>query len=266
MLLTKQSSASKNLRKLPILIPAVGASAAFAAALDAQLGAGAVEWLIDICLSNPETSMAAPTMPMKHGEHVPLYAGIGSGLASVAFIAGWWQCRGIDSSGQATTREGELALIAALAVLANATRGCGPEEIQSSHAKVSQRDLGLEQAVIALDYFTPEALIDDINLFGELSNPNDRRMVICGAIEFARLVPGCNDLDETLVAIAGAMRMSGAEIEEHWDARVRDKSVRLEAPTSTERLRAAMGRLGEIAADATRRYAPQPSIAGPAAT
>ena len=188
------------------------------AGLDAQFSMGAVDWLVELCLSDANASSMemAPELPMKHSQHVVVYSAAACALASVSCFSAWLQNENKVAIIAAVTREGRLAAVAALAMLANASSRVSVREFSEAYERATGFEPDGIDALFALDHFKPDNLIDDLELFASLSSEADRRLVITSAVQAANEWPDKEPMIEILVAVAGALNITGEEIERYW--------------------------------------------------
>lgn len=251
------------MKNFSVVAPTIGATVAFAAALDAYYRVGAVDWVIDLCFSDPDAASTTgmgkdmPEVPMKHTGHALLYASVGSALASSACVAKWLQDKSGDLDPEIPSREGQFALIAALAMLANTGTRKPNREVMDMYAILTDDTLSDEGAAAAVDYFTPEALDEAPEIFGALTRKIDREMVICGALCAARSWPNPTRTIETVGAIADAMDMTGSEINEIWEAYINDDpGTETEPVTHTSLPKLWIGELSKSIRNPSRIFAP----------
>ncbi|MEM6636795.1 MAG: hypothetical protein AAF667_13005 [Pseudomonadota bacterium] len=199
-----------------VLIPSVGAGVAFVAATDALLGVGAVDLLLELCLSDPESDAKMPELPMKHGTGSVPYLATGAALSSAALFSMWRQDVEPVTCQTAPPQEAEFGLLSALAILANLSPKYGPEDIVDSYTRWTGQPLDLEQATASYDLFSPDTLEDDIDLFGGVVDLAERARIICAALDFPRYSDDPAKMFRVIDAIANAMNMGLAEIAQLW--------------------------------------------------
>jgi len=215
-----------------IVLPSVGAAASALAGLDAHFGGHTVDWLVALCLADPDVGMDMPTMPMQHGSAMP-FAAAACGCASAALMSAWWQ-HGQDARDLATSTDPDFAALAVLAMLANVQGQARAPDLTMAVIAATGRAPEMD-ADVALDIFTPDAVAEDLRLFAGLARPEDRACVICAALDFARVEGADVKLLHLTGRIALAMRMGPLEMWRHWHAHRRAQAHPDIVPTPTRR-------------------------------
>ena len=198
------------------VLPAVGALTATIGAVDASLGAGGVDWLVEICLSDPDAPMPSIDLPMKHSTHAMPFWAAAAAFASVSFGAMWHQTQKSDEFAGDLSDE-EFRLLAALAVVANEAPNPQARDIQTAFNKWSGTPLATEDVDLALAVFDLGPGDADLQIFAEVSNSMERGNLVCAMIQFASSWRPDPKRTLAIRSVADAMNMSAAELKEHWD-------------------------------------------------
>ncbi len=195
-----------------VLIPAVGASLAFVAALDAHLGVGAVELLLELCLSETSANPGGTSLPMKHSANALAFLAAGCALASIAFLSAWRISAARETKKHQCIPDVDINLVAALSMLARASDRYGPEDIRRAYKRAHGHPLNGEVAQASFDLFSLETIEEDLNVFVGISDPHERARIICAALDFSRHAYESDNIFEVIDGIADAMEMDVAEI------------------------------------------------------
>ncbi|MEM9757389.1 MAG: hypothetical protein AAF914_15410 [Pseudomonadota bacterium] len=196
-------------------VATVGSAASFAAALDTVLGTGTVEWLVELCLTGPEPA-DMPQMPMEHGRHGLLWTIAGLGSAAIACLG---TARREAANARLPWAPRQRPVLAALAFVAASSDEIGPEEIAAAYAETLDPPLTPEDATIAFHRFSALPARLRAALMAKVTQPAERRAVICAALRLARRqvrdpAAGVRALE----TLADELSMDGLEICAHWDA------------------------------------------------
>ena len=195
-----------------VLIPTIGAGAAYFAALDAHLGMGAVELLVELCFSEASEEPVTTSLPMKHGAHALSYLAVGSAFASVAFFAASREGGAHENDTKQAFHDVDLKLMAALSMVANASENHGPQDICDAYHRAYGHRPDMKVASASYDLFPLETIEEDLHIFTDVSDPMDRARIVTAAMDFSRLDCDSDDVFEVIDAIADAMDMDVAEI------------------------------------------------------
>lgn len=202
------------MNKAKIFAPAAGTAVSLAAALDVYWGGGAVDWLVDLCLSDPDAPPMAMDLPMRPHTAVMPFLASATAFASIACVMAR-QSLTEPSKGTPFT-EVQFRVLGVLSILAHTSDRLGPRDVAVAYRRLMWRQLSIADAQTAYDVFTYAELDDDIDLFADVTDPGDRRTIICAAIDFARRARATEAMIEVIDAVACAMAMDAREIARHW--------------------------------------------------
>ena len=195
-----------------VLIPTIGAGAAYFAALDAHLEMGAVELLVELCFSDASEEPVTTSLPMKHDAHTLSYLAVGSAFASVAFFAASREGGAHENGTKQAFHDVDLKLMAALSMVANASENHGPQDICDAYHRAYGHRPDMKVASASYDLFPLETIEEDLHIFTDVSDPMDRARIVTAAMDFSRLDCDSDDVFEVIDAIADAMEMDVAEL------------------------------------------------------
>ncbi|MEL6645865.1 MAG: hypothetical protein AAFQ79_18185 [Pseudomonadota bacterium] len=237
------------MNKAKIFAPAAGTAVSLAAALDVYWGGGAVDWLVDLCLSDPDAPPMAMDLPMRPHTGVLPFLASATACASIACVMAR-QSLTEPPKGTPFT-EVQFRVLAVLSILADTSERLGPRDVTVAYRRLMWQPLSIADAQTASEVFTYAELDDDIDLFADVTDPGDRRMIICAAIDFARRAGATEAMIEVIDAVACAMAMDATEIASHWadqdDAQTTEDGEVARAPfgaglaTTTANLRRQLG-------------------------
>lgn len=222
-----------------VIVPsAIGAAAAYAAALEPHFGPGGVDWLVALCLSEPGAMAAEMTLPMKHTTTTAVLMSAGTALASLSCLAKW-QAAGRRPRAPTRPLAIKFPLVVLLGSLANASRRLGPRDIAAAYAKAMGAPLPEAEALSAYQTFDLSDLDADLALFSRLEDHAERGAIICAALDLTRSDPEPDAMIAVIGKIAQAMRMTSDEVTRHWAA---FREAERPAPAAKSRPAAALGR------------------------
>lgn len=163
----------------------VFAAACFAGAVDAWLGTGAVDMLVDLCLSDPDAVPAdMDPMPMSeggHNTHASLFlaaglASLGLGLSSGEIAPLLQQRRNARPEGQARRR-----LIAALVYVARTCRGATPRDVAEAYLAATGEEVDRREVGKAVGYLRSSRAAPIERILGKVTDDEEKRLILNAA-------------------------------------------------------------------------------------
>ncbi|MEM9902700.1 MAG: hypothetical protein AAF865_15245 [Pseudomonadota bacterium] len=210
---------------------ATAAGTAFLAAVDAYLGTGAAEWIIALCLADPDRVVEVTPLPMKHSQHAVLYTTMGLAFASLALFANWHRALGEGRRAAHTPRIAGYPVLAALSILAQVGTRPGLAGIRSVYTRAMGTALDRARAEAAFQFFAGPRDTQDLEIFEGIVCHQERQRIIYAAIDFTRRADTPSAMIEPITRIAQAMDMGPAEFERHCSAYARLHARRRRRPT-----------------------------------
>jgi len=179
-----------------IIIPVTLAIFAFIAAIDAYLGVGAVQMLVEICFPEGAEAPMAQPLPMKHDDKTLPFLAAGFAFASASIFMHYQTDTADEEAREFAIFGRDFKILAALSILANTQDRYGPDDIMRTFKKATGQRLSKQDATAAFDLFDREDYADDLALFAEVNNGADRAHILRAALQFPQ------DLDDDAKSLA----------------------------------------------------------------
>ena len=145
-----------------LAVPGMGAAsaAAFCLAVDALLGAGATQWIADLCLTETgEMDMAGPMPSMSKVAAGPLLA-VSTGFAAMALVMSGRDKRlPRGDTGRAVSRPERDRLLSVIVKIASAADIASFRPIRDVYCRVAGGTLSTEEAAVAYHRHAPSCAI-----------------------------------------------------------------------------------------------------------
>lgn len=205
--------------------------ACFAAALDAWLGGGAVDFLVDLCLG--DTSAVPPKidgMPMPdggHGTHASLF--LAAGLAALGFGLTSSELGPMLGTSEIPRTEGRARrrLIAAIIYVARSCDTALPRHVAEAFREVTGEMLPKGEVAKAVEYMRSQRAASIERILGRVTDDDEKRRILA-ATSHIWIAHGADSERATraIERIASAMSLEGNDINAALDAnRIIDASL-----------------------------------------
>ena len=195
----------------------------FAGAADAFFGLGTAAYLIDLCLSNPDSApQIAGSMPMPdggHGLHVASF--LSAGLLSTGLALCWEWISQLFGRGEAVRPEGRARrrLIASIIYVARFCENATPKDVAETFQAVTGEVLKRGEISMAVRYLRSSSAAPMERILAKVESDAERRRILSAVCS----VWYCHGLDSeratrAIERIAAALGLKGNEINSALDA------------------------------------------------
>lgn len=190
------------------------ALACYAGAADAWFGTGAVDLLVDLCLSDPESAVPAmETMPMNgsqaHGTHTSLFlaaglAFLGLGLVSNEIVSIFRACVHSKLEGRAKRR-----LIASMVYVARSCKDATPQDVSEAYLAVSGDTLERGEIAKAVAYLRSASAPPIETVLSKAKGEEKRRIVVSTSYIWSRHGMDSEPATRAIERITSAIGLEG---------------------------------------------------------
>lgn len=188
----------------------------FFAAADAALGLGAVDALAELCLTNTNSPITAPEMPMAHDRHAMPWLIAGVSFVSFTGFGRWMHASAQEKAAWGPKRR---PILAAVALVASAQGRVSPEAMAHAWNRQFSPAITAEDAKIAMARFAHLPQSKRHALLRGMTHRGDRAAFLCIALRLLREYG-----DETgkalamVETLADDIGLSDQEIMAHWES------------------------------------------------